>query len=125
MGRLTTDVPQDVARQLANAAAGSGSSPFNDRYPFFLDARFDPSSETFWVARPLTADDIRELPVQLGWGVLDSSARYWDAYSYDGTFRYRLEVPVGFTLTDARDGRFYGYEVDPLGARHAMVLSVR
>ncbi|MCZ0935370.1 MAG: hypothetical protein OXJ54_09335 [Gemmatimonadetes bacterium] len=125
LGRLTTDVPQDVARQLANAASGSGSSPFSDRYPFFLDARFDPSSETLWVARPLTADDIRELPVQLGWDVLDSSARYWDAYSYDGSFKYRLEVPVGFTLTDARDGRFYGYEVDPLGTRHAVVLSAR
>lgn len=125
LGRLTTDVPPDVARQLANAAAGSGSSPFNDRYPFFLDARFDPSSETLWVARPLTADDITELPVQLGWDVLDGSARYWDAYSYDGIFRYRLEVPVGFTLTDARDGRFYGYDVDPLGTRHAVVLSVR
>ena len=125
LGRLTAAVPQDVASQLANAASGSGSSPFNDRYPFFLDARFDPSSETLWVARPLTADDIREFPVQLGWDVLGSSARYWDAYSYDGTFRYRLEVPVGFTLTDARDGRFYGYEVDPLGLRHAVVLSVR
>ncbi|MDE2944652.1 MAG: hypothetical protein OXT63_10695 [Gemmatimonadota bacterium] len=125
LGRLTADVPQDAARQLLNAASGSGSSPFNDRYPFFLDARFDPSSETLWVARPLTADEIRELPVQLGWDVLDSSARYWDAYSYDGTFRYRLEVPVGFTLTDSRDGRFYGYEVDSLGTRHAVVLSVR
>jgi len=125
LGGLATDVPPDVARQLANAAAGSGSSPFNDRYPFFLDARFDPSSETLWVARPLTADEIRELPVQLGWDVLDSSARYWDAYSYDGSFLYRLEVPVGFTLTDARDGRFYGYEADPLGTRHVVVLSVR
>lgn len=128
MGGLTADVPPDVARQLQNAALGSGSeqsSPFNDRYPFFLDARFDPSSETLWVARPLTADEIGELPVQLGWDVLDSSARYWDAYSYDGSFRYRLEVPVGFTLTDARDGRFYGYEVDPLGTKHAVVLSVR
>ena len=125
LGRLTTDVPQDAARELANAALGSGSSPFNDRYPFFLDARFDPSSETLWVARPLTADEIRESPVQLGWDVLDGSARYWDAYSYDGTFRYRLEIPVGFVLTDARDGRFYGYEVDPLGAKHAVVLSVR
>ena len=128
LGGLATDVPSDVARQLANAASGSGSeqpSPFNDRYPFFLDARFDPSSETLWVARPLTADEIGELSVQLGWDVLDSSARYWDAYSYDGSFRYRLEVPVGFTLTDARDGRFYGYETDPLGAKHAVVLSVR
>ncbi len=126
LGGLAAEVPPDVATQLANAASGGRSgqpSPFSDRYPLFLDARFDPESETLWVARPLTADEIRELPVQLGWDVLDSSARYWDAYSYDGAFRYRLEVPVGFVLTDARDGRFYGYEIDPLGTRHAVVLS--
>ncbi len=128
LGGLATEVPPDVARQLANAALGNRSgqpSPFNDRYPLFLDARFDRASETLWVARPLTADEIREIPVQLGWDVLAGSARYWDAYSYDGLFRYRLEVPVGFVLTDARDGRFYGYEIDPLGTRHAVVLSVR
>ncbi|WP_420615794.1 hypothetical protein [Candidatus Palauibacter sp.] len=128
LGGLTTDVPPDVARQLAGAALGSGSeqpSPFGDRYPFFLDARFDPSAETLWVARPFTADEIRELSVQSGWDVLNGSARYWDAYSYDGSFRCRLEVPIGFVLTDARDGRFYGYEIDPLGRRHAVVLSVR
>ncbi|WP_420449899.1 hypothetical protein [Candidatus Palauibacter sp.] len=127
LGGLATEVPTDVARQLTNAARGGRSeqpSPFNDRYPLFLDARFDPESETVWVARPLTADEIRELPVQLGWDVLDSSARYWDAFSYDGSFRYRLEVPVGFVLTDARDGRFYGYEIDPLGTKHAVVLSL-
>ena len=128
LGGLVTEVPPNVARQLANAAVGSRAeqpSPFNDRYPLFLDARFDPASETLWVARPLTADEIRELPVHLGWDVLAASARYWDAYAYDGSFRYRLAVPVGFVLTDARDGRFYGYETDPLGTKHAVVLSVR
>lgn len=128
LGGLATEVPPEVERQLATAALGNRSdqsSPFNDRYPVFLDARFDPSSETLWVARPLTADEIRELRVQLGWDALAGSARYWDAYSYDGSFRYRLEVPVGFALTDARDGRFYGVEIDPLGTRHAVVLSVR
>ena len=128
LGGLAAEVPPDVTRQLASAALGSRAeqpSPFNDRYPLLLDARFDPASETLWVARPLTADEMRELPVHLGWDVLAASARYWDAYSYDGSFRYRLEVPVGFILTDARDGRFYGYETDPLGTKHAVVLSVR
>ncbi|WP_420634657.1 hypothetical protein [Candidatus Palauibacter sp.] len=123
---LVDRAPESVRGQLSEAAAGqfAQESIFNDRYPLFLDARFDPESETIWLARPLTAGEMRELPVQLGWDVLRRSARYWDAYGFDGSFRYRLEVPLGFVATDARDGRFYGYEIDALGLRHVVVLSV-
>ena len=127
LSALPAQVPRDVRGELAREATESRSrqpSHFKDRYPFFLDVRFDPESETIWVARPLTASEMRDLPVQLDWVVLANSSRYWDAYAFDGSFRYRLEVPLGFIATDARDGRFYGYQVDALGLRHAVVLSV-
>lgn len=127
LSALSAQVPRNVRDELGRGAAESRvaqPSHFSDRYPFFLDVRFDPGSETIWVARPLTANEIRNLPVQLDWAVLGNSSRYWDAYTFDGTFRYRLEAPLGFIVTDVQDGRFYGYQVDALGLRHAVVLSL-
>ena len=127
LNALAAQLPRGARSQLSREVTANQSAQprhFKDRYPFFLDVRFDPESETIWVARPLKVSEIRDLPVQLDWVVLANSARYWDAYAFDGSFRYRLEVPLGFIVTDARDGRFYGYQVDALGLRHAVVLAV-
>lgn len=129
LNELAARLPRGARSQLPGEVTADPSTfrpgHFKDRYPFFLDVRFDSETETIWVARPLQASEIRDLPVELDWVVLANSARYWDAYAFDGSFRYRLEFPLGFIVTDARDGRFYGYQVDALGLRHAVVVAAR
>ena len=71
----------------------------------------------------MTAGEMKDLSDALGWEGVRQSSKYWDRYGVDGAFGERLEFPPGVVVTEVRDGRFYGYEMDGSGLQHAIVLS--